>query len=266
MKNILLVGEVCEDIHVYGHCTRLNPEAPTPVLNFEKEEKNIGMSGNVFANLHSLSGDNRVCIRHIYNHETIIKTRFVDKKHGYILLRVDNDIKINRLYGGIESTLIREIEFGDFDALVVSDYNKGFLPNSTLFALSYAAQSEDIPSFIDTKKKYSEWADNFDFVKINNQEYIENGWENYKGKGNIIVTQGEKGALMYDRTGKIATFNTYPKQVVNVSGAGDTFLAGFVISILNGQTLEKSVEYANKAAGVAVSLAGIVAVKDIDIK
>ena len=44
---ILVIGEKCIDEFIYGQCTRLNPEAPTPVFIEKKRIENQGMAGNV---------------------------------------------------------------------------------------------------------------------------------------------------------------------------------------------------------------------------
>ena len=51
--NILIVGDSCKDIFIYGEITRLSPEAPVPVLNPLKEISNDGMAKNVVNNVES---------------------------------------------------------------------------------------------------------------------------------------------------------------------------------------------------------------------
>ena len=69
--NILIVGDSCKDIFIYGEITRLSPEAPVPVLNPLKEISNDGMAKNVVNNVESLginvySVTNRNSIRKIW--------------------------------------------------------------------------------------------------------------------------------------------------------------------------------------------------------
>ena len=35
---VLLIGDSCTDEYVYGSCERLNPEAPVPILKFNRKE------------------------------------------------------------------------------------------------------------------------------------------------------------------------------------------------------------------------------------
>ena len=86
--NILLLGDSCVDIYKYGTCERLNPEAPVPILNVERLVEREGMADNVYNNLEALGCD----VTYFTNIDKISKTRFIDSKSGYQLLRFDNDI------------------------------------------------------------------------------------------------------------------------------------------------------------------------------
>lgn len=84
---ILVIGEICEDIFIYGDCKRLSPEAPVPVLNPIEIIKNDGMAGNVVNNLRALSKS--AYVEHWYQSQSITKTRFVDRKSNHMFLRLD---------------------------------------------------------------------------------------------------------------------------------------------------------------------------------
>ena len=51
MSKFLVIGDSCTDVHIYGKCNRLSPEAPVPILNPTKQVSNGGMAKNVMANL-----------------------------------------------------------------------------------------------------------------------------------------------------------------------------------------------------------------------
>ena len=48
---VLVIGDSCKDIFIYGYADRISPEAPVPVFNTVKQTKNGGMAKNVLANL-----------------------------------------------------------------------------------------------------------------------------------------------------------------------------------------------------------------------
>ena len=114
--NILVIGDSCSDIFRYGKVTRIAPEAPVPIIIPEKETVNPGMAGNVVANLEALGAN----VDLITNKEEIRKIRYVCSKYNHLLLRVDE----NDTCTPIKDI---EIEMGKYDAIIISDYCKGFL-------------------------------------------------------------------------------------------------------------------------------------------
>ena len=53
--NILVIGETCRDVFVYGTSSRLAPEAPVPVFKPTQMTSNPGMATNVYQNLNALN-------------------------------------------------------------------------------------------------------------------------------------------------------------------------------------------------------------------
>tara|TARA_B100001079_G_scaffold229122_1_gene207655 strand:+ start:437 stop:1192 length:756 start_codon:yes stop_codon:yes gene_type:complete len=238
---VLLIGDSCTDEYVYGTCERLNPEAPVPILKLNRKETKKGMAWNVRENLMSFGME--VCI--VTNEETIIKTRYIDEKHNQQILRVDSDPILNPMQG--------ELPDGRYDALVISDYNKGFL---TTEKISDLVNSFDGPVFIDTKK--NQLPKLKAYIKVNEHE-----WSNFKGSvlfNKLIITKGGKGAWYKDEL--------YPAEKVNVFdvvGAGDTFLSALVYFYLKYGTIEYAIPYANKAAAIAVSNFGTYILSEEDV-
>ena len=76
MSRVLVVGDSCKDVFVYGDINRLTPEAPVPVFNPTKETSNDGMAKNVANNVEALKSQ----IFTITNSNSIRKVRYVDKK------------------------------------------------------------------------------------------------------------------------------------------------------------------------------------------
>jgi D-beta-D-heptose 7-phosphate kinase/D-beta-D-heptose 1-phosphate adenosyltransferase len=239
---VLLIGDSCTDVYVYGDVKRLNPEAPVPILEPKREQTSQGMAWNVFNNLNAFGVD----VDMVTNEETIIKTRYVDEKSNQQILRVDEEGDVEKL----------ELEFtndgmGDYDALVISDYNKGFITQEQLIELSSRFVG---PVFVDTKKKTIPEGV---FVKINEIEFEK--LEHYNSD-NLIITRGGKGT---EYRGKL-----YPAEKVNVFdvvGAGDTFLAALTFGYLSHLSVEKAIPIANKAASIAVSHTGTYVLTEEDI-
>ena len=74
---ILVIGDSCKDIFIYGKVKRLAPEAPVPVFNPIEEKINDGMAKNVSNNIEALGVEVLVAT----NHNTIRKIRYVDDFH-----------------------------------------------------------------------------------------------------------------------------------------------------------------------------------------
>ena len=243
MTKILVVGELCEDIFIYGDCKRLCPEAPVPVMNPVQTIQNQGMSGNVVENLRAL--DNNLYIDHWSQTERVFKTRFVDKKTNHMFLRLDDgETLISPLIHSNEK--LKSIN--DYDIVIVSDYNKGFLDDQWLKYLGKFAKL----SILDSKRKLSkDVVDSFTFVKLNEKE-ANNNIELQDNK-NIIVTLGEKGAK-YDG---VIYESPNPKETIDVSGAGDTFTASFILAYYKTHDIEQSIIFANEKSSIVVSKRGV---------
>ena len=90
---VLLIGDSCTDVYVYGDVKRLNPEAPVPILEPKRENTTKGMAWNVFSNLKAFG----LSVFMLTNEEKIIKTRYIDEKSNQQILRVDNEPEIKPL-------------------------------------------------------------------------------------------------------------------------------------------------------------------------
>lgn len=247
---ILVIGEKCSDVFVYGEVNRLSPEAPIPVLVPKKVVTNEGMGKNVMNNLLSMCKNDGYDIRFIHQKNTITKTRFVEDKSNYPFLRVDEgEEEIYRIE--FTENIIEEIK--SMDAVVVSDYNKGFLTHEDLLTISKYASF----SILDSKKKLtSEIIKSFDFVKLNESEFENNNISEDELLEKVIITLGQKGAKYKN----ILYPSDSPKETIDVSGAGDTFVAAFTKKYLEVMDVNVAISFANKMAGIVVQKRGVVVV------
>ena len=239
---VLLIGDSCSDEYVYGICERLNPEAPVPILRETEVKIQKGMAWNVRENLMSFG----IEVYILTQEERIIKRRFIDQRYNQQLLRVDIEDEVKPL----EYDLPTE----DFDALVISDYDKGFLTTKRIYEL---VEWFDGPIFIDSKK--TNLPVEYAYIKINDDEYSKLDKE-LKDSPNLIVTKGSQGV---DYQGK-----NYPAvgvSVFDVCGAGDTFLSALVYFYLLYGKIETAIPYANKAAAIAVTHFGTYVLSERDV-
>src|SRR5687768_18455388 len=57
---VVLVGDLMLDRYIYGNAERLSPEAPVPVLHYQRQELRLGGAGGVAAMLAALGAEVRV--------------------------------------------------------------------------------------------------------------------------------------------------------------------------------------------------------------
>lgn len=234
--NVLLIGDRCIDEYKIGTVDRLSPEAPVPVFKLVETYSLAGMSANVLNNFAALG----INPDFVSNDETITKTRFIDKKSGQHLLRMDQEHSLTPWSKRLLSPP------HEYDAIVISDYDKGFL---TYESIRYLVEMSKCPVFIDTKKKDLAFfgQDPRVYVKINDAES-----KLATSKPiNLIVTKGDEGA---EYNG--VRYPTNRVEVMDVCGCGDTFLAALTSEYLCTTSIEKAILYANKAASITVQHRG----------
>ena len=239
---VLLIGDSCVDEYCYGTVNRLSPEAPVPVLQFHSTTSNPGMAANVYENLLAFG----VEVDFMTNGEKIKKVRYVDVKSGQNLLRTDYDIELLPWSGRLATSL------DEYDAVVISDYNKGFVTYEAIERLRDQFQG---PIFIDTKKTdLARFA--HCYVKINELEYH----SRTSTCENLIVTRGRLGAMYKDKL-----YATVQQEVVDVCGAGDTFLAALAYQYLNTNSIEQAIDFANRCSAITVGHRGVYSLTRDDI-
>ena len=232
---ILLIGDNCKDIYQYGTIDRLSPEAPVPVFVPTRTEEREGMAGNVFNNLEALGCN----VNYLFG-ETSVKTRIIDARSKQQIVRIDNDV--------MSTPITFDAIISDtYDAIVVSDYNKG----SVSYELIEELIALSIPTFIDTKKTDLERFQGA-WVKINELEYSKITSE----CTGLIVTRGARGASAVHHDIEV----TAPRvEVTDVTGAGDTFLAALTVEYLKTTDIAKAVQFAVQASAITVQHSGVYA-------
>jgi bifunctional ADP-heptose synthase (sugar kinase/adenylyltransferase) len=233
--NILLIGDICIDVYQYGTIDRLSPEAPVPVFVPTYQHTKPGMSGNVYVNLIKLGCH----VNHLHG-EYSKKTRLIDQRSKQQIARIDEDLMSTPIEF---ETAIPKV----YDAIVISDYNKG----TVSYDIIEEAIATRIPVFVDTKKTDLDRMQGA-WVKINELEYSKIKSE----CSGLIVTRGAEGADIIHHD---IHCPAPAVEVVDVTGAGDTFLAALVYQYLVTTNIKEAVEFATHAASIAVQHVGVYA-------
>ena len=237
---ILIIGDSCTDKFIYGKVGRLSPEAPVPILNPVETTENPGMAGNTMANCLAIAPDANVELW--TQPEQITKTRFVEKKSNHMFIRYDE--------GEDQISAFKEdlIYLDKYDLVIVSDYNKGYLSNKDIYDIGLMAPL----SIIDSKRQLTDkMVANYSFIKLNESERINNNKLEHPG---IITTLGAKGA---EYQGKLFP-SPKPQETIDVSGAGDTFVAAFAIEYVKSRDAARAIEFANDMSAEVVQKRGVV--------
>ena len=202
----------------------------------------------VSKNLNKMGADVKI----ITNLNDIKKTRYVDEKTNSIMLRIDENDSTDR----VPSDVILKIQKNtyenfNFDALVVSDYCKGFLNETDIKFL--IEHNNNV--FLDTKRKLGNWVYDVNYLKINEKEYEKTkDYIDYdKLKNKLIITKGSKGCQYLDEIYPVSAVES----IKDYSGAGDTFFAGFVLNFLRTNDIKKAINYAQECATIVVQKHGV---------
>lgn len=238
---IIVVGDSIIDKYIEGRALRISPEAPVPVLSDLKYSVKEGGAKNVFNNIQV---QEKTFIKDP-NYKEPVKTRVVAS--GQQIVRLDDEVKQSC------QPYVPKDSF-----LVISDYNKGAITDYQ----SLIREAEI--SIIDTKRNFSTFH-SADILKCNasefrsytNTEISEQSLSKLSNEQDswIIVTDSDNGAFVFDYTG-FYHVPTEPVEVVDVTGAGDVFLALLATEIYKGESIKRAVEVATRGATISVQHPG----------
>lgn len=177
-KKIIVLGDVMLDSYIVGSVSRVSPEAPVPIVNFNESDERLGGAANVALNLAALGASPIICsvigadsegerltklvskneisslgLIQSSDRKTTVKTRVIGNNQQ--LLRIDSE-QTNDINQGEEDKLFNQLEqliTEGIDALIFEDYNKGVLTESLIKRVVSLCNSHAIPTTVDPKKK-----------------------------------------------------------------------------------------------------------------
>ena len=233
-KKILVIRDSCIDSYAYCRSTRLAPDKPVPVLEVLDTVNTPGMAYNVFRNVVSLTKFPKgIDLLTNERYEDVVKTRYVDAFSNHMFMRVDSVVNIDR----IKDNNIKD----GYDTVIISDYDKGFL---TTEDIEYMCTNHP-QVFLDTKKILGNWANAARFIKINNYEYerSKDYFQNTNVQDRVIQTMGSEGCYFNGKQ-----YPVEQAEVMDLSGAGDTFMAALAVKYTETEDIDSSITYANSCA------------------
>ena len=293
---VLVFGDVMLDHYVMGDVYRLSPEAPVPVVLAREDVWALGGAANVARNLsafgamvevvglvgkdpmgdrlQNLLAENNILFDGAFHDPsvpTICKTRIVAGRQQ--ICRVDRE-RNPETYAVINSRHFDLIEkaLDSADVLIFSDYAKGTLTQPVINRVIKMARAKSCFIAADPKPNRPLQYLGVDLLTPNAFEAIAmsgrdpHGTPNWQlicedlytkhAAKNLVITLGADG-LLIARDGKVSKkIPTSAREVFDVSGAGDTVIAGLSVALASGYSLEEAAHFANLAAGIVVGKLG----------
>ena len=69
----------------------------------------------------------------------------------------------------------------------------------------------------------------------------------------VVIKHGEEGSIAYTNDGEKYVGGIYPAEVANTFGAGDSYAAAFLYSLMNGYSLDECLKFGSAAAAIVIS-------------
>lgn len=199
---------------------------------------------------------------------TTVKTRYVAVSPFWqYILRVDHE-QTRPISTETEEKIVKKIreEVSKSGCVVISDYRKGMMGEKVVQEVIAEAKRQKKTLIVDTKGKILDYR-GADIVAPNRKELFENSGHGHtkdlgairkaaadlakKMECSVVVKLGEDGVLLENK-GKELLLPSEAKKVVNVSGAGDVFIAVMAGAIAQGKPMEEAIRLANRGAGIAI--------------
>jgi D-beta-D-heptose 7-phosphate kinase/D-beta-D-heptose 1-phosphate adenosyltransferase len=194
---VLVVGDVMLDQFIWGSVSRISPEAPVPVVEFEKESFMPGGAANVARNLVSLNVATEIfgaigndsaaqqlkgllreqkigsvgLIANSFRH-TSIKTRIV--AHKQQVVRIDRETR-DGLDWKLSSQLLNAVKTGlkNADAIILGDYGKGIITQPFLDKIKTLCRARGVWLSLDPKPVHHLNLNGLSLITPNRKEAFE---------------------------------------------------------------------------------------------
>lgn len=302
---VLVIGDLILDQFIWGDVSRISPEAPVPVVWVKRDSFMPGGASNVANNLKSLGatvhlvgviGDDEhgavlkgeleqkgIITKGIFldvSRPTILKTRVV-AQHQQVV-RIDRE-KVGSLSPEIVSRMTSYIErmLDEVDAVIIEDYGKGVITSKLLARIVPIARRKRKILSVDPKEEHFNYYKGATVITPNNHEASRAVGFEIKDSKTLeragrrlisklackiaLVTLGENGMAVFRKNKPMKQIPTVAQEVFDVSGAGDTVIATYTLSLTAGADPIQAAFVSNYAAGIVVGKIGIAVVTPTEL-
>ena len=305
-RRITVVGDVMVDRFMIGRVSRISPEAPVPVVVFDREEFRLGGAANVANNARELAGtvdligvigqdESGTQLRHelaakgIHStglitdpeRRTTTKMRIVTTRNQQVS-RIDfeSDHEVGAAIAGAIAAQV-EMRAKASQVILVSDYQKGVVTRKSMAHLLSFAKANGLPVIVDPKVPHIDYYSGAALVTPNHLEAesatnsrISSHEDAHRASIELRKRLGVESVLItrgehgmwLDHAGESGFLPTSAREVADVTGAGDTVIATLALAIAAGATMPEAARLANEAAGIVVGKFGAATVTPAELK
>jgi len=303
---VLILGDIMLDEYMYGSVDRISPEAPVPVVDISSSKILLGGAANVAANICSLGGEAlligavgedeaAVKISQLLKSKNIsddflvtdltrrtaIKTRII--AHSQQIVRADREDR-HELNSDVEKQVLKRFLSiaDDIQAVIISDYGKGVITLPLLDKVISICLGKDIFIAVDPKETHFMNYKKVSLITPNHHEAgfaygrriqnekdlleVGNGLLNRLQAKSILITRGPDGMSLFLADSEPRHIPTFARKVFDVTGAGDTVIASFVVATCAGADPIEAAVISNTGAGITVGEIGTATVTDVQLR
>lgn len=299
-QKIVVVGDLVADQFLHGTIARVSREAPVLILRHDETETLAGGAANAAVNVASLGGstvlvgvvgedlNGKALLKTLHgsqvscdfvvsdkSFQTTTKVRVLagqDFAPRQQVIRIDYENRQaigSKLQNKLNENLISAAE--NADAIIISDYNYGVANSEISNLANKIATDKNIPLLVDsrfglqnfpnvtTATPNQEEAEQLLGKDFNDQDCVQ--LCKNLGYQSLLITRGNKGMLLIEKDKLPLQMEAVgAKEPIDVTGAGDTVIATFALSLASGLSFSESANIANHAGGIVVMKKGTASV------
>lgn len=294
---VLVIGDLMLDKFIYGTVSRISPEAPVPVVDVASEIYRVGGAANAVSNMRVLGGNvigvgvvgddwygrrligllkqegvDTECVIICKDRPTTVKTRVIAGEQQIVRIDQEKRDAIDQEYTKTILDFLNE-KIDSIDALLISDYDKGVVTNMLLERLIPLAKKSSKPIIAHPKVEHFldykgvtmvitnlERASAVTGIRQINETSIRNmgNWLlTHLECEHVLITREKDGMSLFEKNGRIIHIPATAREVLNLTGAGDTVSSLITLSLASGTTnMTNSAILANIAAGIVIEKFG----------
>jgi rfaE bifunctional protein kinase chain/domain len=294
--SVLIVGDVMLDQFVVGRVSRISPEAPVPVVEYDHDDYRVGGAANVANNVRALGGRVELVgvtgsdsagqrLRQLLtdcgigtsglvvdsSRRTTTKLRIVTTRNLQVA-RIDYESD-HEASGDVEQALAAQVDrlVQRADVILVSDYLKGSVTQALMARVVAAGRGRGIPVLVDPKIPHVHYYAGASLITPNHHEAEVATHLRIRSNSDAVAAAKSfreiSGCLDVLVTRgehgmcllggqETVHYAASAREVADVTGAGDTVIATVALALGAQAPLKDACGIANEAAGVVVAKFG----------